>query len=78
MADQIGGVETLQHVIVTGGPSELAKPTLEFADLLAHDPAPPVERKPRDIASILFTGGTTGPPKGVALPHNHNLNSLRA
>lgn len=74
VADQIGGVETLQHVIVTGGPSELAKPTLEFADLLAHDPAPPVERKPRDIASILFTGGTTGPPKGVALPHNHNLN----
>jgi crotonobetaine/carnitine-CoA ligase len=74
VADQIGGVESLQHVIVTGPKLELDKPVEEFSSLIAHDPAEVVERKPSDIASILFTGGTTGPPKGVALPHHHNLN----
>jgi crotonobetaine/carnitine-CoA ligase len=74
VADQIGGVESLQHVIVTGAKPKLDKPVEEFSRLFEHDPAEVVERKAGDIASILFTGGTTGPPKGVALPHNHNLN----
>lgn len=26
---------------------------------------------PRDLASIFFTSGTTGPSKGVAMPHSH-------
>src|SRR5688500_7208314 len=63
VADQIGGVESLQHVIVTGSKVELDKPVEEFSALIAHEPAAVVERKPSDIASILFTGGTTGPPK---------------
>src|SRR3954447_22097617 len=74
VADQIGGVPSLEHVIATGPKPALDKPTLDFAEVLGHAPVEPVERKPSDIASILFTGGTTGPPKGVALPHNHNLN----
>src|SRR4051794_40598242 len=74
VADQVGGVESLQRVIVTGPKAELDKPVEEFSQLLAHEPAEVIERRPSDVASILFTGGTTGPPKGVALPHNHNLN----
>src|SRR3954454_7697451 len=74
VAAQIGGVESLERVIATGPTPDLDKPVEDFADLLAHEPAEVVERKASDPASILFTGGTTGPPKGVVLPHNHNLN----
>src|SRR4051795_6604399 len=74
VAGYIGQVESLEHVIVTGGAPDLDKPTTDFAELLQHPAADPVELKPSDPASILFTGGTTGPPKGVVLPHNHNLN----
>src|SRR4051795_9123185 len=74
VAGQIGQVECLEQVIVTGGAPDLDKPTRDFAEVLQHPPADPVELKPSDPASILFTGGTTGPPKGVVLPHNHNLN----
>ncbi len=77
VAEQIGDVATLEQVIVTGPQPELAKPVVDFAELLGHEPAEPVERKAGDPASILFTGGTTGPPKGVVLPHNHNLNLAR-
>ncbi len=33
------------------------------------EPAPEIERKPEDLAGIFYTGGTTGLPKGVMLPH---------
>jgi crotonobetaine/carnitine-CoA ligase len=65
----------LPATIVRGDPGELE--ALDFASLMANPVAAPVERKPGDPASILFTGGTTGPPKGVVLPHNHNLNLAR-
>src|SRR4051795_2018515 len=38
IAEQIGGVESLQFVVVTGPKPDLDKPVEEFSDLLAHDP----------------------------------------
>jgi len=40
-----------------------------FEDLLqASGPPPAVEISPHDVAMIIYTGGTTGLPKGVMLP----------
>ena len=38
-------------------------------DLVAREPAEPVALTPGDLASIFYTSGTTGPSKGVAMPH---------
>ncbi|GAA2448922.1 ATP-dependent acyl-CoA ligase [Actinomadura vinacea] len=38
-------------------------------DLLARGTATLPEVTPRDLAAVFFTSGTTGPSKGVAMPH---------
>ena len=74
----LGDSPSVEHVVVVGAPSADAngeKPLLDFADLLANpDSVETRQVDPGHPASILFTGGTTGPPKGVVLPHNHNIN----
>lgn len=52
-------------------------PTLGVDALLGGAPVAPVNVAPHEPSSILFTGGTTGPPKGVVLSHTHNLNVAR-
>jgi crotonobetaine/carnitine-CoA ligase len=72
--EYLADLPTIEHVIVAGDARPLAKPTHSLADLMANAPAATtVEVEPRDPASILFTGGTTGPPKGVVLSHSHNV-----
>ncbi|MDX1411187.1 MAG: AMP-binding protein [Nitrospirales bacterium] len=39
---------------------------------------PPVHIHPQDIASLLYTSGTTGKPKGVALTHRNLLSNAQA
>ncbi len=40
-----------------------------FADLEAAEAGPILRRSPDDLAALLYTGGTTGRSKGVALTH---------
>lgn len=57
----------LRHVLATGAPVE---DCLDLEALLSGaDNAQEQARGGEDLAAILYTGGTTGAPKGVMLPH---------
>src|SRR6201995_5648743 len=74
----LGDAPTVEHVVVVGERPSGAngdRPLHDFSEFLSRSSSvAPVEVAPHQPASILFTGGTTGPPKGVVLPHNHNIN----
>ncbi|HUJ74274.1 MAG TPA: AMP-binding protein, partial [bacterium] len=58
------------------GPSGTTRPLqrLElrpFADLLREGPPVAVPVSYRDVGTIMYTSGTTGPSKGVLMPHAH-------
>jgi long-chain acyl-CoA synthetase len=65
----------LQHVIVCTG-VELAGAT-SLDEIMAHGPAPVVDRDDDDLAVLLFTSGTAGSPKAAMLTHG-NLRSVFA
>ena len=52
-------------IVVVGGEGG----TLSYAELEAGDELSLVDREPQDLAALLYTGGTTGRSKGVALTH---------
>ena len=64
-------------VILVGGESPGAQP---WAELVAREPdtVALVERADDDVAVILYTAGTTGQPKGVALSHRNLAANARA
>lgn len=74
VADWTRELASVQNVIVLGAGAGFGKPALDFDEAMRSSPAPiDVEVAPYDPSVILFTGGTTGPPKGVLLTHNANF-----
>jgi carnitine-CoA ligase len=67
-------VPDLAHVVVIGEPVDLPGVGVHaWADLLAGaDDPPAVEVRPADLATFIYTGGTTGPSKGCMLSHNYH------
>jgi long-chain acyl-CoA synthetase len=65
------------RIVLVGGEAAGA---LTWDELVAPeaDVFPMVEREPSDLAVILYTAGTTGQPKGVALSHANLLSNARS
>lgn len=74
-------------IIVVGGevPDFMGSRATTFEDWAARTdvaPVPLADPAPSDIACIMYTSGTTGPSKGVMMPHAHcygaaHINGLR-
>ncbi|HEX6238824.1 MAG TPA: AMP-binding protein [Acidimicrobiales bacterium] len=75
----VDGLEALAHVVVIGGAEPSVRvPRHRWADLLASPQAPPeVTVRPADLATFVYTGGTTGPSKGCMLSHNYHESLAR-
>jgi long-chain acyl-CoA synthetase len=61
------GVETLRGIVLVG---DAVEGTIAFGELEAAPEGDLVDRDPRDLAALLYTGGTTGRSKGVMLSHD--------
>jgi long-chain acyl-CoA synthetase len=74
-----GRVPELAHLIAARG-VELDG-AIALDDVLGAPPRPTVERDPGDVAALLFTSGTVGPPRAAMLTHGNlqaNLEQVQA
>jgi carnitine-CoA ligase len=72
-------IDGLDHVVVIDdGPSDF--PTAkahEWKAMFDDDPVAPTDIRPSDLATFIYTGGTTGLSKGCMLSHNYHAELSR-
>jgi carnitine-CoA ligase len=78
LADRIAAVARnvprLRHVIVIGdGARPMPSVSMHtWSELSTFDAMSPANMRPNDVATFIYTGGTTGPSKGCILTHNYH------
>ncbi|WP_336713852.1 AMP-binding protein [Arthrobacter sp. USHLN218] len=80
VCELIRDIETVRHLVIVGGGTPKAAARIRrmaFDDLLARPADEACDVDPEAPAVILYTSGTTGPPKGVLLSHRANINLAR-
>jgi fatty-acyl-CoA synthase len=65
-------------LVVQVGPAPVPDWAVGYDSIIEqNDKAPRIERSPHDVW-MLFTGGTTGNPKGVMWPHGNMIQTMKA
>ena len=69
----VDDIPSLEHVVVLGeAEPEIRTPQHRWAELLASEPRPFADVRPGDLATFIYTGGTTGLSKGCMLSHAYH------
>jgi crotonobetaine/carnitine-CoA ligase len=73
-AERVSADSGVRHLVVIGEASAVAGvDTHTWEELLgADDREPSVTIRPADLATFIYTGGTTGPSKGCMLSHHYH------
>ncbi|HEY0713347.1 MAG TPA: AMP-binding protein, partial [Polyangia bacterium] len=89
LEDKGGALPALRHIVLFEGEAAVASPSggapgateVTWAALRKSGrsrPVPPVRITGADLASFLYTSGTTGEPKGVVLSHDNIVSNVCA